>query len=182
MIIDNVVLYEEKQSKANEIITSTSGEGEEIDSDINLAALKLLIPFNCVPPIGQEHLGAYTHTIPTSIPNELGEISGKFGWCFECRESADYFCKDYRIAVCSAACKKAHMNRLHEIALLESYSKKQQDRNPSLADGLNLFKTLCSLAQRDTSNQYSSPIPIHFLFPTAIQSKLIVLGSNYNIE
>jgi hypothetical protein len=53
--------------------------------------------------------------IPTNQPfqlymseelNEKGSISGKFGWCTYCRDTANYYCMLNRLPVCSFACKQ----------------------------------------------------------------------------
>lgn len=41
-----------------------------------------------------------------SVLNEKGDDKGKFGWCFICRNKADFYCKDLRLPICSILCKK----------------------------------------------------------------------------
>ncbi len=42
--------------------------------------------------------------------NEIGRKAGKFGWCVDCRNSANVYCKDTRHPVCSFECKQKHIN------------------------------------------------------------------------
>lgn len=43
------------------------------------------------------------------MQGEAVKGTGKFGFCFMCRELADHYCKDTKVSVCSSHCKKAHL-------------------------------------------------------------------------
>ncbi len=47
---------------------------------------------------------------PVEIKNEKSVVSGKFGWCVNCREPASYYCKILRLPVCSFPCKTKYLN------------------------------------------------------------------------
>ena len=47
--------------------------------------------------------------------NENEELSGKFGWCINCRIPANYYCRVNRIPVCSFFCKNKSMNEFQMV-------------------------------------------------------------------
>ena len=55
------------------------------------------------------------------------QARGKKGWCFLCRNPADYYCKDTKVPVCSATCKKKHLEMLKDSPSL-NYQHSQQFR------------------------------------------------------
>jgi len=53
--------------------------------------------------------------VVVDVKNELEIVSGKFGWCIVCRNTANLYCKDTRHPVCSFECKQKHMNLIDSI-------------------------------------------------------------------
>jgi len=47
--------------------------------------------------------------------NEEGVQAGKFGWCVNCRQAANLFCKHTRYPVCSFDCKTEHIRLLERV-------------------------------------------------------------------
>lgn len=44
--------------------------------------------------------------------NEKEVINGTFGWCILCRESAEFYCKENRVPICSFICKRKYVEFL----------------------------------------------------------------------
>lgn len=40
--------------------------------------------------------------------NEANYKAASFGWCIICRLPAVYYCKDFKVSVCSLSCKRKH--------------------------------------------------------------------------
>jgi len=73
------------------------------------------IPIFAVPQASFYENEQYDYSIKTNLINEGSLKSGLFGWCFCCRESADLYCKQHRIPVCSIECKINHIKMLKYI-------------------------------------------------------------------
>lgn len=56
-------------------------------------------------------------TVPLQkeIVNEKGEKSGKFGWCYMCRQAAWFYCKEERVPICSFECKLKNMDNNEQL-------------------------------------------------------------------
>jgi len=39
--------------------------------------------------------------LKTAIANEQDYPAGLFGWCNKCRKTANFYCKDLRVPICS---------------------------------------------------------------------------------
>jgi brefeldin A-inhibited guanine nucleotide-exchange protein len=101
------------------------------------------VPLLSVPPSSKQTKEEKQKEVP-SIPNELGIKAGKFGWCVNCRQSANLYCKHTRHPVCSFDCKVAH------IRLLEDANQTNLDREsprdspePVVRDALLIFNRIC---------------------------------------
>lgn len=70
------------------------------------------IPLRSVPMSFDPNDPQYRMIQRVKIENEKGRTAGLFGWCFICREPADYYCKDTRVPVCSIDCKLRHQDEL----------------------------------------------------------------------
>ena len=73
-----------------------------------------IVPFRSVPLIEDKDRQNYkkVNKVRVDLVNELQNKNGTFGWCFVCRESAELFCKDTRVPLCSQNCKDKHMLEL----------------------------------------------------------------------
>lgn len=62
-------------------------------------------------------LRAYVSKIVSNLVSKV-ECSesqgGRYGLCFMCHKSANYYCKDTKVPVCSVLCKKEHLLLLEE--------------------------------------------------------------------
>ena len=80
--------------------------------DLEVQARKC-VPLFLVPQTNQiASSPLYSRAIPVDVSNEKGIKSGIFGWCFVCRESAEYYSKEYKLPVCSQGCKDKLANDL----------------------------------------------------------------------
>ncbi|KAL4477738.1 hypothetical protein ABPG72_018912 [Tetrahymena utriculariae] len=149
-LVDNTVIYYEKKKQVGE------------DNQTNI------IPLLCVPPIYQETSDVYTQTIQVSVENENNQVSGKYGWCFICRKTANFYCRETRVAICCAECKQTHIKQIEDIFQMQS-NKMQIKKNQYLEDGIELFKILCNLSKRDGANLNSQ------MNPQSLRSKIISL-------
>lgn len=103
-LVDDACIYEKKvdeMKKEHERDTP-----EQINEKIKQ------IPIRSVPMSFDPNDAQYRWIKRVEIENEKGRKAGLFGWCFMCRESADYYCKDTRIPVCSISCKLRHQDEL----------------------------------------------------------------------
>jgi hypothetical protein len=55
---------------------------------------------------------------PVEAANERSQPNGRFGWCSNCREPANYYCKNLRIPVCSFACKSKYLSESRNSLLI----------------------------------------------------------------
>lgn len=92
--------------------------------------------------------------VPVEILNEVGNVSGKFGWCICCRGKANLFCKDTRHPVCSFECKQKHLalidsiqNQTQEVGSLNFHSSEEARRY--FTDAVIVFKSICKLCLKD---------------------------------
>ncbi|KAL4432129.1 hypothetical protein ABPG74_014383 [Tetrahymena malaccensis] len=149
-LVDNTVIYFEKKKQLGE------------DNQTNI------IPLLCVPPINQETTEVYTQTIQVSVENENNQVSGKYGWCFICRKTANFYCRETRVAICCPECKQKHVKEIEDIFQMQS-NRIQIKKNQYLEDGIELFKILCNLSKRDGANLNSQ------MNPQSLRSKIISL-------
>ena len=67
---------------------------------------------------------SYRKIVKVDILNEFNSKSGDFGWCIECRKTANFYCKDLRLPICSLVCKKKYLKSLEYVnKTYEAYSK-----------------------------------------------------------
>mmetsp|Transcript_22234 Transcript_22234/g.16666 ORF Transcript_22234/g.16666 Transcript_22234/m.16666 type:complete len:141 (+) Transcript_22234:205-627(+) len=94
--------------------------------------------------------------VTANIKNEHEIPSGKFGWCIQCRNTANLYCKDTRHPVCSFECKQKHMNLIDSIqaaqneALPNFFNSEEAKRY--FTDALIVFKSICKLCLKDIPN------------------------------
>lgn len=58
--------------------------------------------------------------------NERGAPNGLFGWCYVCRATAHYYCKEKRIPVCSYECKLRNLENADRYAKSLALNKKDE--------------------------------------------------------
>ncbi|KAM3147892.1 hypothetical protein pb186bvf_000220 [Paramecium bursaria] len=75
--------------------------------------------------------------------NEKEVINGTFGWCILCRESAEFYCKENRVPICSFICKRKYVEFLEQTERKYDGAKTQYEQ--SLQSALQLFDSLCKL-------------------------------------
>ncbi len=137
------------------------------DEEIKLEIART--PIRCVPVVNETNDLKYSKIRSVLIENEKNVPSGKFGWCFMCRNSAGVYCKDTRVPVCNKNCKIKHLEECGKINNIFSLSdiftylflffldkasqylgvNKKLNHNPALNDALEIFKTLCKLSSKD---------------------------------
>lgn len=112
--IDNVCMYEEKiktiENRFQELLDKKEIDEKKRDEDKKKEID--LIPLRSVPLICDTDDLKYKKIVSVNIENENSVISGKFGWCFVCRKTANVYCKETRVPVCNAECKKKHLEEL----------------------------------------------------------------------
>jgi hypothetical protein len=115
-IIDDVCLRDERIKLVKKYLRvefdmhESDEEGdEEFREKLKVEISK--IPFKSVPDQNEPR----RDIIPVKIENEAEILSGKFGWCFVCRNEASLYCKDSRYPVCSFECKQKILNILDSI-------------------------------------------------------------------
>lgn len=102
--VDDVCLYEAKKQKIVESALNVHPEDEENRNKLINSELELL-PIRSAPLVADSTNPQYKQTKLVEIKNEMGITSGKFGWCFICRNTAKNYCKDTRVPICSESCK-----------------------------------------------------------------------------
>lgn len=105
--------------------------------------------FRSVPLIHETDDQKYKKIMTVNIENEQNVVSGKFGWCFICRKSANVYCKDSRVPVCNTDCKKKHLEELNVVGSLFGYNHQRKD-NQFLLDCLEIFKMFSKLSSKDS--------------------------------
>jgi len=83
----------------------------------------------------------FRQTIKISLANERGLRAGNFGWCVQCRDSANFYTRNERVAVCSARCKLRHKENLQFIAGMEKEFVLVQGMY--LSHAIELFECVC---------------------------------------
>ncbi|KAM3140342.1 hypothetical protein pb186bvf_007502 [Paramecium bursaria] len=92
--------------------------------------------------------------LETKCLNEFGKENGKFGWCIVCRNTAQSYCKDTKVPVCSKECKTVHLNQM----MLFSVAQAQPDLY--VKDAFEIFEMLCQLSQREPQNPQLAPMAL----------------------
>ena len=105
-LIDQAEIYIEKEKVvADEIKTlkPRDPEGSLHTNEISIFTVPLTVA---------QQSPLYTRLFKLNLKNEKREICGKFGWCYMCRKTADFYCKDNRRPICSKDCKSNLINFL----------------------------------------------------------------------
>ncbi|CAD8196568.1 unnamed protein product [Paramecium octaurelia] len=83
--------------------------------------------------------------------NEIQQPAGYFGYCLMCRKSANLYCKDHRVPICSFFCKRRHQEYVEQAQSTYSGTLKQYEENLDCA--LQLYDSLCNLLMNKTTLQ-----------------------------
>lgn len=82
-----------------------------------------------------------------SHTNEKGASSGVFGWCYICRGSANYYCKEKRIPICSYECKLRNLENnekyLKNLNLNKKDEREEIHFNKKYIEMFNLLSEKC---------------------------------------
>lgn len=145
-IVDNVCLYEEKTKTIQKKYDENSDpqkKPEDLQKELSL------IPLRSVPLINETDDVKYKKIMTVNIENEMNIASGKFGWCIVCRKSANVYCKDSRVPVCNAECKKKHLDELSVVNSLFGVNHHRKE-NQFLEDSIEVFKMFSKLSSKDS--------------------------------
>ena len=82
---------------------------KNIVDTISYRAAKRELTKNIIPLVPKKESDFYKNIFraikPPEIYNEYAYLSGLFGWCYICRKTADHYCIEHRLPVCSYICK-----------------------------------------------------------------------------
>lgn len=82
-----------------------------------------------------------------SHANEKGLPNGIFGWCYVCRNTAHYYCKEKRIPICSYECKLRNLENqdkyLKNLALNKKDEREEIQFNKKYIEMFNLLSEKC---------------------------------------
>lgn len=100
-LVDQTEINLEKQRRLLKTLPATM-TAEEINEEI-----KSQIPLFTVPRLDERNLLPYAKSFKFPLFNEQSASAGIFGWCFMCRNSAEFYCKDNRVPICGKKCKES---------------------------------------------------------------------------
>lgn len=85
-----------------------------------------------------------------------------FGWCSVCRRTAEYYCKESRIAICGLNCKLRNLETEKWIkGIHENISVKVSEKKKKLLrDSVAIFKNIFHLAFKDTNKKDSTTLTL----------------------
>jgi len=105
-LVDDVCINAQKRADIEEDLKEDS-ENENIKFELEHIPLRS-VPASVLDPNDPQ----YRITYAVDLENERGNPAGLFGWCFVCRLSANLYCKETRVPVCSIDCKLKHSEDL----------------------------------------------------------------------
>jgi hypothetical protein len=111
LLVDQADLYLEKRKKLRQSLPSTTSE-EDFEKKVASS-----IPLFSVPRLDERNLSLYSKTYKVNLINEKAATAGLFGWCYVCRGTADFYCKDSRLPVCGKKCKENLLQFLSKLYL-----------------------------------------------------------------
>lgn len=114
--IGNVMTYMKDQVEIYFARTAKLRQGFKKSEEEFAELAGKCIPVQLVPPTAElANSPLYSRVISVEIPNEMGERSGLYGWCFICRKAAEYYCKDNKLPVCSKICKEQLIHTINRV-------------------------------------------------------------------
>lgn len=114
LLVDQADLYIEKCKKLRQSLPP-SISSYEFEKEVNAN-----IPMFSVPRLDEKNLLLYSKSFKVNIINEKAASAGLFGWCYMCRSTADFYCKESRLPVCGKKCKENLLQFLSKILSLEN--------------------------------------------------------------
>lgn len=107
-----------------------------LDVDGVLNGMKLI-------PINKNDFQLFEQFNPQKIPykhikNEMGYCSGSFGWCFICRQPANYYCVHTRKAICSENCKDI-VKDMYDKADYITMKQKDKDKDNGIINDTQVY-------------------------------------------
>lgn len=111
LLVDQADIYLEKCKKLRKTLPSKISD-EEFEKEVALN-----IPLFSVPRLDEKNLSQYSKTFKVNLVNEKAASGGLFGWCYICRETADFYCKETRLPVCGKKCKENLLRFLSRLNL-----------------------------------------------------------------
>jgi hypothetical protein len=115
-LVDQTELYLER---LNTLKINYKKSEKEFDEKV-----KGRLALSTVPAVSGSESGSNEAVIKVQLKNEKGELNGTFGWCIVCRQSADYFCKQTKLPICSLKCKNGNLELLGRWGLMEGSIEK----------------------------------------------------------
>jgi brefeldin A-inhibited guanine nucleotide-exchange protein len=77
------------------------------------------------------------------IRNENDIPAGLFGWCTICRKSANFYCKEKRIPICSYECKLKNLDNFDKFTKYVTFNKKEEKREITFKESyIQIFEEL----------------------------------------
>jgi len=142
-LVDDVCIYNQKKV---EVETDLKEDPENDNLKFELEHIPLRsVPASSLDP----NDGNYRVTYAADLENERGNPAGLFGWCFMCRLSANLYCKDTRVPVCSVDCKLKHAEELENLAKPPK-TQEVLATTMYIDDALEIFEYLCKMSGKDT--------------------------------
>jgi hypothetical protein len=80
--------------------------------------------------------------------NEIKQKNGKFGWCFICRNKANFYSIKFRVSICSHECisvLQSRHNQMDNDSLTRQKLTLIKDKKRELNKGINIVIHLCNL-------------------------------------
>jgi brefeldin A-inhibited guanine nucleotide-exchange protein len=136
----NQIIHNEAEAVLKQMVDRTVVEVEEIeksgDEKVGVFSLKKELIFNSKIKI--ENLSS-----SNSESSSQEKQAGVFGFCHVCRKSANYYCKEQRVPICSLECKLKYSETLERLQKSISQNK-QNEREEMMIHGtyLELFAML----------------------------------------
>lgn len=140
-----------QEAMARYMVDSAELYAARIKMAAQLGLPENIVPQRPVPTVMDPNDPQYRQTILVDITNEVGEVAGRFGWCVVCRKTANLYCKDSRLPVCSPACKVSFLEKeqIFEQHTQESNKAAVLKKNTLVSDCLNMFRNFMKYAFQD---------------------------------
>jgi hypothetical protein len=94
-MVDQVDLYVTRMATLRTLYSYTN----------EFLAAAATVPLMVIPKPNESAPNQYKTAIKVVLKNENCYSSGIYGWCFSCRKTADFYCKDTRVPICGLECK-----------------------------------------------------------------------------
>ena len=143
-VVDQADIY---LTKLATLLSNRSLRKSAVDS---VDSVTSSIPLFTIPPQNETSLEIYSKVVKIELTNENFVVCGTFGWCFMCRSSANFFCKDSRKPVCGKSCKEELLKFLGEVdKKLNLEAKLKSDKEDYRTDLLLLLDYIIDLIEKE---------------------------------